>query len=308
MEDFPDEILEQILKNIKIPEIFSLIRVCKEWRRIITSGNVVKLSDLRIYYIYWYIYGAGLKIRWDDVVNKIEKWPTNINDNFVSSLVQVISPRVTDINLSHTDITDKGIETICEHFNNFRKVNFEGCTCITSKGISTLARTNIHLQYVSLGGHRDPGRWDMLGNVWVILLAEYCRELRIFSFTYANISDDSTLYMAERCTDLIKIDFSNTDISSISAIKFATHCPHLQYARFDWCENMTEDAVFGMGENCNNVLTASFDMCPSLEHCDNRYKAYYLCIINGNVYGETKPPWNNRTDDLELYDDNFDYD
>lgn len=276
MEDFfvniPDEILEKILKNIKIPELFLLSCVCKRWKFIITSGNVAKLSDLN-YLKHWQNGG--------DVI---------IEDKFINSLVRVISPQMaTEIDLFGTNITDKGIETLCHNFNSFRKINLNNCGNITDKGIGFLVRTNRHLRNVYLS-HCN------VTSVSMVLLAEYCRDLRKVDISINSLDDSCALYMAKRCTQLREIYFNDTWLTDKSAIAFAIHCPHLKYADFSWCHGMTDNGIIGMAENCNDELNAIFVGGDNISIEETEQRGTYFGIKNGELCG------------LIEYDDDYDDD
>lgn len=256
LSEFPDEILEIIFKHIQLPFLFFLTRVCKQWRRIITSGKIVDFSEL----------------------NKERPFEDKIDDNFLAALLRVISKqKVENIGFVFSPISDISIKPLISHFNGFKRIIFSFCNNITDDAIGTIVRNNRQLQEIYIANSNLTG-------VSITLIAEYCQNLRIIDSAGLYINDYTALYMARRCKHLEEIYFYDTELSDIAAIEFVKKCPNLCYGNFSRCPNMSDEGVYEMAQYCNSKLTARFVEGENISfEQPNGGESLFLGIQNGKI-------------------------
>ncbi|KAI3951807.1 hypothetical protein MKW92_009205 [Papaver armeniacum] len=211
----------------------------------------------------------------------LDYWP--VYSNIELSIVFSWFPRLTNISLKNTRITDNGLDALAKYCSSLETVDLTNCHSITDKGLEALAKCCSSLIHVTLSGCRsitDSGLNFFLQNCGELrsLCINFCS--KITGIGFSECPKTLTFLGAQRCKlkpEGIKAIISGGGLEYLSlsalgpintdtVVTISKGCPFLKSLVLDHCEEVQLEGWEAIGRNCKNLEYLSVYECEKL--CD----------------------------------------
>ncbi|KAI3940813.1 hypothetical protein MKW98_030132 [Papaver atlanticum] len=203
--------------------------------------------------------------------------------NIELSIVFSWFPRLTNISLKHTQITDKGLDALAKYCSSLETVDLTNCQSSTDKDLEALAKSCSSLKHVTLSGCRS------ITDSGLNVLLQNCRELvslciyscsKITGIGFSECPKTLTYLGAQRCKlkpEGIKAIISGEGLEYLSlsalgpintdtVVTISKGCPYLKHLKLDGCEEVELEGWEAIGRNCKHLESLQVYQCEKL--CD----------------------------------------
>ncbi|KAI3908675.1 hypothetical protein MKW92_013765 [Papaver armeniacum] len=217
------------------------------------------------------------------------RYCVNCSDNKLS-LIFSSFPRLATIRLSHSQITDKGLEVLAKYCASLKTVDLKNCQRITDKGLEVLAKSCASLGEVDLTscqGITDSGISFLIQNCCKLHLLNISGCSRVTGTGFVGcpktLTEVSATSMPRLTTDGIKaiasggglqrLYLSGSAVNDEAVITISKGCPLLEVLTLTFCHEVQLEGWKAIGLYCRNLKTIYIFRCQNF--CDQGLE--YLC-------------------------------
>ncbi|KAL1921420.1 uncharacterized protein VTP21DRAFT_11136 [Calcarisporiella thermophila] len=282
--EVPDAILARILGHLSVPEAMGVLRVNRQWNRVLrTHPDLFTSVDL-------------------------SPWGPRLNDEIFTALMRFIGLRVERLSIRKCFyITDRGVESLARYCGRIKVLDMASCWDVTDAGVQMLAEELHQLHELDLSNcrrvldsgiialvHGAGGRrrdWSAMqrapggganGSRLTRLRLSYCKSLTDRSMegltALAGQLEQLTLQRCTTITDqgfeawagcrfsaLRELDLSDcTFLSDRAMACIAESCPGLFRLNLSFCCALTDVALALLAEGCIRLKEVNVAFCGSM--------------------------------------------
>ena len=152
-------------------------------------------------------------------------------------------PKLQDLSLWRTEITDRGVGAMVERCNNIRKLDLSS----TSISDASLLHIGKHLHHLE---SLDIGFCSKITEAAVIRLLVECKGLTHLGVQHTSIGDDTltmlgdpAAYNSTEASPIVSLDLDHTAITSKGLMKLSTGCPALARLSINTAPSSSQSAL-----------------------------------------------------------------
>jgi hypothetical protein len=234
LADLPLDLLRLCLQNLSLLEVvtFDFAILNHEFRDYyLCAISGLELLDINFYLspelIHW-IMARGVLVKDIPIAN---------DSTHLLDLIEYSQHSLRSINLSHTRIVEDVLIAFLNECSNLVSINLRSCSELTDGGVQSLCEAKRNLQNLNIS------KCPQLTSGSIVAIAECCPQLQDLNISSLHfVSDEEVKWILQGCSKLRKINLSSTKITNASVEAAIQSCPQLQSMSFLHCERVTNEA------------------------------------------------------------------